>query len=111
MTEADLADPDSRFRALDGVIVHYKVANASPSGGRPKLGLAMYHGFGANTFSWSFVDRLLSQRLGALVTSHDMPGFGLTQRWVSRGTSLARCVCLSSGVCRQCRSKANRCRV
>ena len=88
MTEADLAGPDSRFRALGGVTVHYKVARGRPEGGQqqlPRLGIAMYHGFGANTFSWSFVDRLLAQRLAALVTAHDMPGFGLTQRYASYG--------------------------
>lgn len=46
----------------------------------PPLGMALYHGFGANTFSWSFVQRRLAQRLGAVVTAHDQPGFGLTQR-------------------------------
>ena len=80
VSEADLAGPDSRFRTLDGVTVHYKVARPKGGGQLPELGIAMYHGFGANTFSWSFVDQLLAQRLGALVTAHDMPGFGLTQR-------------------------------
>ena len=108
MSEADLADPDSRFKVLNEVAVHYKVANGA-AGGAPKLAVAMYHvgnprmldasqralshipttiifiyylaqGFGANTFSWSFVDKLLAEDLQALVTSHDMPGFGLTQR-------------------------------
>jgi hypothetical protein len=83
VSEADLAGPDSRFRTLDGVTVHYKVARPKGGGQLPGLGIAMYHGFGANTFSWSFVDRLLAARLGALVTAHDMPGFGLTQRCAS----------------------------
>ncbi len=79
MSEAELADPDSRFKVLDGVAVHYKVANGA-AGSAPKLAVAMYHGFGANTFSWSFVDKLMADSLQAFVTSHDMPGFGLTQR-------------------------------
>lgn len=83
VTEAELADGDSKFKELGGVTVHYKVAApggaAKASGGKP-CGLAMYHGFGANTFSWSFVDRRLAEKLGATVVSHDMPGFGLTQR-------------------------------
>ena len=84
VTEAELADGDSKFRELDGLTVHYKAATppgspAKASGGQP-CGLAMYHGFGANTFSWSFVDRRLAEELGATVVSHDMPGFGLTQR-------------------------------
>ncbi|CAK0764500.1 hypothetical protein CVIRNUC_003164 [Coccomyxa viridis] len=84
VTEAELADGDSKFRELDGLTVHYKAA--APPGGAAKAaggapcGLAMYHGFGANTFSWSFVDRRLAEELGATVVSHDMPGFGLTQR-------------------------------
>ena len=90
VTEAELADGDSKFRELDGLMVHYKAAappgsRAKASGGTP-CGLAMYHGFGANTFSWSFVDRRLAEELGATVVSHDMPGFGLTQRSVHSHT-------------------------
>lgn len=83
VTEAELADSDSKFRELDGLTVHYKAAAppAASAGARGgPCGLAMYHGFGANTFSWSFVDRRLAQELGVTVVSHDMPGFGLTQR-------------------------------
>ena len=83
MTEAELADEDSKFREIDGLAVHYKAA--APPAARtgthgPPCGLAMYHGFGANTFSWSFVDKRLAEQLGVTVVSHDMPGFGLTQR-------------------------------
>lgn len=80
--EKELADADSRFRDINGIEVHYNAANslaAAPPGATP-LGVALYHGFGANTFSWSFVNQQLAQRLNALVVSHDMPGFGLTQR-------------------------------
>ena len=83
VTEAELADGDSRFRQVGGLTVHYKAAalpaTAKTPGGTP-CGLAMYHGFGANTFSWSFVDKRLAEQLGVTVVSHDMPGFGLTQR-------------------------------
>ena len=34
----------------------------------------------ANTYSWAAVQPLLAERLNAVVVSHDMPGFGLTQR-------------------------------
>lgn len=47
--------------------------------------LHCFHGFGANTWSWSRVQQLLADRLAGVVTAHDMPGFGLTQRcavWV-----------------------------
>ena len=95
VTEAELADGDSKFRELDGLTVHYKAAAppgglAKAAGGAP-CGLAMYHGFGANTFSWSFVDRRLAEELGATVVSHDMPGFGLTQRSVPNTTQLLPC--------------------
>jgi hypothetical protein len=34
----------------------------------------------ANTYSWAAVQTRLAERLDAVVVSHDMPGFGLTQR-------------------------------
>lgn len=37
-------------------------------------------GLQANTYSWAAVQPLLAERLDAVVVSHDMPGFGLTQR-------------------------------
>jgi len=40
----------------------------------------MWHGFGANVYSWSRVQGALSDRLRALVTAHDSPAFGLTER-------------------------------
>jgi pimeloyl-ACP methyl ester carboxylesterase len=77
--EKDLADPKSCFRHISGMEVHYKVAaHASRQDEVPAL--ALYHGFGANTFSWSFVDGQLAERLQGVVVTHDMPGFGLTQR-------------------------------
>ena len=83
MTEAELADGDSKFVELNGLTVHYKAAAppvaSKDTAGRP-CGMAMYHGFGANTFSWSFVGMRMAKELGVTVVSHDMPGFGLTQR-------------------------------
>eukprot|EP00775_Hariotina_reticulata_P014403 gene14403-14509_t len=100
--EADLGDADSRFRQINNLQVHVKVANASSlpppaptaaaarlappptatAAGRsgPVPALHCYHGFGSNTWSWSLVQKPLADKLRALVTSHDMPGFGLTQR-------------------------------
>ncbi len=43
-------------------------------------GVHCLHGFGASAYSWSFVQDELARELGAVVTAHDMPGFGLTQR-------------------------------
>ena len=56
-----------------------------PGAGGARLALALLHGFGANAFSWSYVDRQLAARLHAQVTAHDMPGFGLTQRCALQG--------------------------
>jgi hypothetical protein len=93
--ERELGDPDSIFSRLDNILVHIKAkdgtstANSSTSStnstsstssrGRP-LGVHCYHGFGSNTWSWSRCQGQLAQQLGALVTAHDMPGFGLTER-------------------------------
>lgn len=38
--------------------------------------------FGANLYSYAPVQRLLAEALQGIVTSHDAPGFGLTERWV-----------------------------
>mmetsp|Transcript_4384 Transcript_4384/g.12656 ORF Transcript_4384/g.12656 Transcript_4384/m.12656 type:complete len:464 (+) Transcript_4384:335-1726(+) len=43
-------------------------------------GAHCYHGFGANSWSWSFVQAKLANALGVTVTAHDMPAFGLTER-------------------------------
>ena len=78
MAEQELKDHDSMFRDVCGTAVHYKLAQAIDTA-KP-LALHCYHGFGANTFSWSYVYKSLAQLLHAQVTMHDMPGFGLTQR-------------------------------
>lgn len=78
MAEQELKDHDSVFRDLCGTAVHYKLAQAvNPA---HPVALHCYHGFGANTFSWSYVYKSLAKQLHAQVTKHDMPGFGLTQR-------------------------------
>ena len=78
MAEQELKDHDSVFRELHSTVVHYKLAQEiNPA---QPLALHCYHGFGANTFSWSYVYKSLASQLHAQVTKHDMPGFGLTQR-------------------------------
>ena len=78
MAEQELKDHDSVFRELRSTAVHYKLAQAiSPA---HPIALHCYHGFGANTFSWSYVYKSLAKQLQAQVTKHDMPGFGLTER-------------------------------
>ncbi|GLI69240.1 hypothetical protein VaNZ11_013815 [Volvox africanus] len=39
-----------------------------------------YHGFGANLGSYKRVQEQMAEALRGVVTAHDMPGFGLTQR-------------------------------
>ncbi|GBF87482.1 hypothetical protein Rsub_00193 [Raphidocelis subcapitata] len=78
--EADLGDPDSRFHTHDNLQVHVKVKSPPAAAGPPAAALHCYHGFGSNTWSWSLVQQRLAEGLDALVTAHDMPGFGLTQR-------------------------------
>ena len=78
MAEQELKDHDSMFRDVCSTAVHYKLAQSIDTAN--PLALHCYHGFGANTFSWSYVYKSLAQQLHAQVTKHDMPGFGLTQR-------------------------------
>ena len=57
MSETELADSHSRFRTVEGVKVHYRVEYPPPSTSARASNIAAvhcYHGFGANTFSWSF---------------------------------------------------------
>lgn len=92
-SERDLAGPTSRFHSVDGVEYHYTQHGGSggSAGGRapgsepppPPLLVHCVHGLGASSFSWEgFVQEELAGALGshAVVTAHDMPGFGLTQR-------------------------------
>ncbi len=70
---ADLADPDSRFVAVNGLTVHYKeVGQGEPT-------LILLHGFGASLFSWHQVMDPLAQ-MGHRVIAFDRPAFGLTER-------------------------------
>ncbi|MEW5308004.1 MAG: hypothetical protein WDW36_010368 [Sanguina aurantia] len=44
-----------------------------------------YHGFGANLFSYEPVVQRLAAAVGGVVSAHDCPGFGLTERPTSLG--------------------------
>lgn len=44
--------------------------------------LHCYHGFGANLFSYKPVVQRLAAAVGGVVSAHDCPGFGLTERYV-----------------------------
>lgn len=76
--EASLGDAASKFAMVEGVTVHYKCAR--PASGHLQAAIHCFHGFGANTGTWEAVLRKLAHSASALVTAHDMPGFGLTER-------------------------------
>jgi len=71
-TPDELADLDSRFIAVHGIWLHYKVYGQ----GEPLF--LLLHGFGSSTFTWDRVAPALAQ-LG-MVVAYDRPGFGLSQR-------------------------------
>lgn len=91
-SERDLASPDSLFLNVNGVSLHYKKAlgngekdpattDSSPAlDTPPNVAIHCLHGFGASLYSWSMVQNKIASTCDALVTSHDMPGFGLSQR-------------------------------
>jgi pimeloyl-ACP methyl ester carboxylesterase len=67
-----LADADSQFVGINGIMVHYKMMGQ----GEPTI--ILLHGFGASLFSWHAVMGPLSQ-LGTVI-AYDRPAFGLTER-------------------------------
>ncbi|CAG9460715.1 unnamed protein product [Pedinophyceae sp. YPF-701] len=52
----------------------------APAGGASRRRVHCLHGFGASAGSWALCQQGLADALGAVVTAHDMPGFGLTER-------------------------------
>jgi pimeloyl-ACP methyl ester carboxylesterase len=94
--DRDLAGPGSEFVEFEGVSLHVKRATPQTGEGYPKATTATttatttttspsalvhcLHGFGAGVFSWSYVQKALAHSVNAVVTAHDMPGFGLSQR-------------------------------
>jgi alpha-beta hydrolase superfamily lysophospholipase len=92
----ELGDSNSRFMQLSGIQVHAQTAVApeltrtagrqqllaTPGSSRPILAVHCYHGFGANLYSYTRVQQALASATGGMVTTHDMPGFGLTERCV-----------------------------
>ena len=99
-TPAELADADSRFHTACHTTAHYKSmlprecpskpapspasrdlgAEPSAAPALPGVAVALFHGFGANTWSWAPVQGQLADEVNGLVTAHCMPGFGLTER-------------------------------
>lgn len=92
LEESDLGGAHSKFRQLMGLKVHYTTETAASdrqtdsqterqtASTAAVSAVHCYHGFGANSWSWSFTQRKLANKLGVTVTAHDMPGFGLTHR-------------------------------
>jgi pimeloyl-ACP methyl ester carboxylesterase len=72
MTESALADPDSKFIAVNGLTVHYKEQ------GSGEQTFILLHGFGASVYSWHAVIGEFAM-LGRVV-AYDRPAFGLTSR-------------------------------
>jgi pimeloyl-ACP methyl ester carboxylesterase len=70
--EEQLADADSLFVDVDGLLVHYKVV------GQGEPAIVLLHGFAASVFSW----RKVMDPLGEMgtVIAFDRPAFGLTER-------------------------------
>ena len=71
-TNQELADQDSQFIEIKGMVVHFKKA------GQGKTAFILLHGFGASLYSWHAV----MEPLGLLgtVIAYDRPAFGLTER-------------------------------
>lgn len=68
----ELADQNSKFIAVRGIWLHYKIYGQ----GEPLF--LLLHGFGSSTFTWDRVAPALA-KLGTVV-AYDRPGFGLSQR-------------------------------
>ena len=67
-----LADPDSLFAEVRGVLLHYNLA------GHGEPGYLLLHGFASSVFSWREVLHPLGAQSQAV--AYDRPGFGLTER-------------------------------
>lgn len=80
LTPDQLAEPDSRFRAVDGVRVHYKLLEAGGARAGREAFVAV-HGFGANLSTFAdALPPLVRRRAPAAAVAFDSPGFGLTER-------------------------------
>lgn len=67
----------SASRAADG---EPSLAGSATAVAAATAAIALYHGFGANLWSWGKVQQQLADATGSPVVAHDMPGFGLTER-------------------------------
>jgi hypothetical protein len=76
-----------RSPASGGVLTHFQTRNPSPGASDSKeetrsaaANAALYHGFGANLWSWQEVQQPLANFFRGTVVAHDQAGFGLTWR-------------------------------
>jgi len=77
--EEQLSCPlNSKFTEIDGVKIHYTIEQ--PAKTKNEVAVHCLHGFGASSYSWSFVQQQLATIIQGPVTAHDMPGFGLSHR-------------------------------
>ena len=77
---SSLADSDSRFTSVEGVLVHFKQWGGSDAPVQGN-GVLLLHGFGAGAFAWRLVAPQLARRCpGARVVAFDRTGFGCAQR-------------------------------
>lgn len=67
----------SAGRSADG---EASSTDSATSAAAATAAIALYHGFGANLWSWAKVQQDLADAAGMPVVAHDMPGFGLTER-------------------------------
>ena len=83
LDEAQLRFPDSHFlHNVEGTRVHYTLTRPSGSDdSASSRAVHCLHGFGASTSSWDACKEQLADALGADVSCHDAPGFGLTGRY------------------------------
>ncbi len=68
----DLADPDSQFIEVNGLLVHYKMS------GQGEPAIVLMHGFVSSVFTWREVMTPLGEH--GTVIAFDRTGFGLTER-------------------------------
>jgi len=73
----DLADHDSLFCTVAAIRVHHKVEGWR---GRTARTMHLYHGFGTSLWTWEDVQAKLARQCRAVVSAHDMPGFGISDR-------------------------------
>ncbi|KAK9829636.1 hypothetical protein WJX72_006997 [[Myrmecia] bisecta] len=76
----DLADPDSQFTEVDGVMLHYKdYGNQAP--GAPTV--LMLHGLNGSVFNWRASMQPIAEACNCRVIAFDRPPYGLSERPLS----------------------------